>query len=179
MRKRKMKVLLVDDQKIVRDSLRLTIPWSEFQYDEIYEAKDGEEALYLLKKKKMELLITDIKMPCMSGLELIEKAIQINPSMKIIIVTGYKDFEYAKKALKFGIDDFLLKPIDNQELKSALCKVGKAIGEEKKRTQLHRLSIVKERDCILKDLAQGNFLEYDRSTYVQDELFYHYFVVQI
>ncbi len=174
-----MKVLLVDDQKIVRDSLRLTIPWSEFQYDEIYEAKDGEEALYLLKKKKMELLITDIKMPCMSGLELIEKAIQINPSMKIIIVTGYKDFEYAKKALKFGIDDFLLKPIDNQELKSALCKVGKAIGEEKKRTQLHRLSIVKERDCILKDLAQGNFLEYDRSTYVQDELFYHYFVVQI
>ena len=126
-----LKVFLVEDESIVRNGLRDNIPWQQYGYDFVGEASDGEMALPLIRKLKPDVLITDIKMPFLDGLALSKIAISEFPNLKIIIISGYDDFEYAQKAIQIGVEQYLLKPITRRNLQKVLLEVGEKIGSER------------------------------------------------
>ncbi|MBO5302729.1 MAG: response regulator [Lachnospiraceae bacterium] len=110
-----IKVFLVEDEVVIRDAIHKMIPWAEYGFELIGEAKDGEMALPLIKKSEPDVLITDIKMPFMDGLTLSKLVKKDLPDTKIIIISGYDDFDYAKQAISLGIEQYLLKPISKAE----------------------------------------------------------------
>lgn len=125
-----LKVFLVEDESVVREGLRDNIPWQQFGYQFVGEAGDGEMALPLIRKTKPDVLITDIKMPFMDGLSLSHIVGQEFPEMKIIIISGYDDFEYARQAIQEGVEQYLLKPITRRALQKALTEVKEKIESE-------------------------------------------------
>ena len=128
-----LKVFLVEDESVVRESLRNNIPWKEYGFNFVGEASDGEMALPLIRKTAPDVLITDIKMPFMDGLSLSHIVKKEFPSMRVIIMSGYDDFEYAKRAIKEGVDQYISKPITKSGMKEVLDSVKEKI--EKERTQ--------------------------------------------
>ncbi len=125
-----LKIFLVEDESVVREGLRDNIPWQQFGYQFVGEASDGEMALPLIRQTKPDVLITDIKMPFMDGLSLSHIVGQEFPEMKIIIISGYDDFEYARQAIKEGVEQYLLKPITRRTLQKALTEVKEKIESE-------------------------------------------------
>ena len=125
------KVFLVEDETIVREGLRDNIPWNECGFEFVGEAGDGESALPLIQKTRPDVLITDIKMPFMDGLTLCHIVGQELPSTKRIIMSGYDDFEYARRAIREGVEQYLLKPITRKSMREALEEVrGKLEAQE-------------------------------------------------
>ena len=114
------KVFLVEDESIVREGLRDNIPWQQWGYQFVGEASDGEMALPLIQKTCPDVLLTDIRMPFMDGLSLSRVVHQEFPDMKIIIISGHDDFEYARQAIEVGVEQYLLKPITRAGLKQVL-----------------------------------------------------------
>ncbi len=126
-----LKVFLVEDESIVREGLRDNIPWEQWGYQFVGEAGDGEMALPLIQKTKPDVLLTDIKMPFMDGLSLSRLVHQEFPDMKIIILSGYDDFEYARGAIHVGAEQYLLKPITRAVLQKALAELKTKIETER------------------------------------------------
>ena len=120
------RVIIVDDEPMIRRGLRETIEWDSLGLEVAGEAADGVEALRLVRAIRPEILITDIRMPGMDGLELIQEVRKLNYEVKITILSGYSDYSYLKTAIRLGVDNYLLKPIDNDELISNLKN---AVGE--------------------------------------------------
>jgi two-component system, response regulator YesN len=124
------KVVLVDDEEIVREGIRDKIPWGDLGFELIGTAENGQEAFDMIQSNQVDLLITDICMPIMDGLALTENVKNISPSIKIIILSGYDQFDYAQNAIKLGVQDYILKPITSKEMKALLSKVRKTLDEE-------------------------------------------------
>lgn len=116
------KVIIADDEILLRKEMVLTIPWNSFGFEVIAEASNGIEAFEIVKGKKPDVLITDIRMPGLDGLSLIEKLKDIC-TMKYIVVSGYSEFEYAIQAIKLGVTDYILKPIDEQNIIERMQKI--------------------------------------------------------
>lgn len=114
------KLLIVDDEWMIREGLEKTVPWNEWDIEVVGTAKNGCEALEKLQELTVDILLTDIRMPKMTGLELIEVCKQQYPSMKIVLLSGHDEFSYAQKALRLGVSDYLLKPTDFHELKRVM-----------------------------------------------------------
>ena len=132
-----LRVFLVEDESIIRETLRDTVPWSQYGYSFAGEAGDGEMALPLIRQVKPDVLITDIRMPFMDGLALSELVSREFPEMKIVIISGYDDFEYARQAINIGVDRYLLKPITKKALLNALEELKEKIeGERANRSHL-------------------------------------------
>lgn len=110
------KVLLVDDEKYISRGLEMGVDWKSINVNTIYTAQNGAQALSLIHKKKPDVVVTDIRMPGMNGLELIQAAKAEYPNLPFIILSGYPDFAYAQKALQYGVFRYLLKPFDLIEL---------------------------------------------------------------
>ncbi|WP_438446056.1 response regulator transcription factor [Gorillibacterium sp. sgz5001074] len=126
------KVMLVDDEMFVRQGLRSLMDWESLGYSVAGEAENGEEALQLIRDIDPDLVITDIRMPVLDGLELIKRVSEEtvhDPSF--IIVSGYHDFKYAQQAIRYGVHDYVLKPIDEVELASTLRKLAKSLGSKR------------------------------------------------
>ncbi len=126
-----LKVFLVEDESVVREGLRDNIPWEQWGYQFVGEAGDGEMALPLIQKTKPDVLLTDIKMPFMDGLSLSRLVHQEFPDMKIIIISGYDDFEYARGAIQVGAEQYLLKPITRAVLQKTLAELKTKIETER------------------------------------------------
>lgn len=126
-----LKVFLVEDESIVREGLRDNIPWEQWGYQFVGEAGDGEVALPLIQQTKPDVLLTDIKMPFMDGLSLSRLVHQEFPDMKIIIISGYDDFEYARGAIQVGAEQYLLKPITRAVLQKTLAELKTKIETER------------------------------------------------
>ena len=125
-----LKVFLVDDESVIREGLRDNIPWEQYGYRFVGEATDGEMALPLIRKTMPDVLITDIKMPFMDGLSLSKIVSSEFPKMKIIIISGYDDFEYARQAIEVGVEQYILKPITKLSLKKALLELKEKIEQD-------------------------------------------------
>lgn len=110
------KILLVDDEKYISRGLEMGVDWKTINVDTIYTAQNGVEALDIIYQKKPDVVVTDIRMPGMNGLELIQAAKAKYPDLPFIILSGYPDFAYAQKALQYGVFRYLLKPFDLTEL---------------------------------------------------------------
>ena len=106
-----LKTFLVEDEVVIREVIKKMIPWEQYGFELAGEAADGEMALPLILKSKPDLLITDIKMPFMDGLTLCRLVKKELPDIRIVILSGYDDFNYAKQAISIGVEDYLLKPI--------------------------------------------------------------------
>ncbi len=126
-----LKVFLVEDESVVREGLRDNIPWQQYGYEFVGEASDGEMALPLIQKTKPDVLLTDIKMPFMDGLSLSKLVHQEFPDMKIIIISGYDDFEYARGAILVGAEQYLLKPITRAAMQKVLAELKTKIETER------------------------------------------------
>jgi len=128
-----LKIFLVEDESIMREGLRDNMPWQQFGYEFVGEAADGETALPLIRKTRPDVLLTDIKMPFMDGLALSRIVAKEFPNMKIIILSGYDDFDYARQAIQIGVEQYILKPVTRETLKKVLLEVKEKIDSEKEK----------------------------------------------
>lgn len=115
-------VLLVDDEKPILDSLMSEISWAELGVNKVLTASDGLIALQLMELEKVDLLITDIRMPQMDGLELLSRVQALYPQTHSILLTAYGEFDYARQALSFGVENYLLKPLQKEEMEQTIEK---------------------------------------------------------
>ena len=130
--KAKMKVFLVDDEIVVREGIRESFPWDDTPYTLVGEAPDGEMALPMIRDTNPDIVITDIKMPFMDGIELCRTLRGQMPWIGIIVLSGYDEFEYARRCIQLGVREYLLKPINAEELREVLDKVSSQLAEERK-----------------------------------------------
>ncbi|WNR43530.1 response regulator [Paenibacillus roseipurpureus] len=137
-----MKVLLVDDEKHVRDAIRLLVNWKQFGIDTILEAQDGEAALAIVQEEHPEIIMTDMMMPVMNGVKLLEWLHLHAPDSKTIVISGHDDFSLLRHTVKYGGTDYILKPIDPDQLNEALDKaIGAWLKEEEVRNTNRELHI--------------------------------------
>lgn len=127
-----MKVLIIDDEYYFREALKVSFPWEGCNLTICGEAKNGIEGLERVRALNPDIVLADINMPLMDGLEFVQKAKEINNNIKIIIISGYSEFEYARQALTLGVYNYILKPVSNEELYNALQDVIKLIQKERK-----------------------------------------------
>jgi len=127
-------VLIADDEIEVREGLKLKLNWQDMGFIISGEAANGIEAEELLKAEHFDLLITDMNMPVMDGVQLLDVCRSLNPSIQIMIITGYEDFHYARAGVRSQAMDYLLKPVTRDELKTTLNKIKDELDKKK---QLH------------------------------------------
>ena len=150
-------VFLVEDEPVIRQNIRKTIDNNAHLYNCVGEAGDGELALSIIRDLRPDILITDIKMPFMDGLALARHARAIIPWLRIIIVSGYDEFQLAQQAICVGVDHYLLKPVVATDLMAALRKAGDQINEHK-RASASFLSDASDEETVRNALV-GTFLE--------------------
>lgn len=133
-----IKVFLVEDEMVIRRGIKNSIDWEKEGYIFCGEASDGELAYPMIIKEKPDILITDIRMPFMDGLELCKLVKKELPNIKILILSGYDEFDYAKEAIRLGVTEYLLKPISSGKLLEDLNGVSESIRREKEDKDLVR-----------------------------------------
>lgn len=133
-----IKVFLVEDEMVIRRGIKNSIDWEKEGYIFCGEASDGELAYPMIIKEKPDILITDIRMPFMDGLELCKLVKKELPNTRILILSGYDEFDYAKEAIRLGVTEYLLKPISSGKLLEALNGVSESIRREKEDKDLVR-----------------------------------------
>ena len=117
------KIMLVDDEEEVRTSIVRKGDWQDAGFEVIGDAENGKEALEKIEQNEPDVVLTDIRMPYMDGLEMAENIRQRYPSIKIVIFSGFDEFEYAKKAIKLNVIEYILKPVNVEELTAILKKI--------------------------------------------------------
>lgn len=121
--------MLVDDEAEVRESILLQIPWEELGFEVVADAENGEDALEKMAVHEPDVIITDIQMPFMTGLEFIEKVREEYPGKEIVIFSGFSEFEYARQAIRLGVKEYILKPVDKEELMEILKKIRRTLDQ--------------------------------------------------
>lgn len=142
-------VFIVDDEPFILEGLSFIIPWHEYGLAISGQASDGLEALEAMKTTPVDILITDITMPRMNGLELIHEAKQLNPELKCIILSGYHEFDYIKQGMALGIENYLLKPINIEELRATVQSTVQKITATFRKEMYSRSDLDILRDNIL------------------------------
>ena len=153
-----IELLLVDDEPYIIDSLNATIPWESLGISEVCAASSGIEALRLLEERPIDILVTDIRMPEMDGLELIEQVNARWPNVRCLLLTGYSDFEYAKRAIRLQAFDYILKPVNDEEFMRSIAGAVDSLRDEwAEAEQLHRMRyrLNSDRSIISGDLIRG------------------------
>jgi two-component system response regulator YesN len=151
------KVLLVDDEELDLEGLRRLIAWREFDMEVIDAVNSGFTAFEVIEREYIDLLVTDIKMPNMSGLELARKGLEKYPRLKVVFVSGHADFQYAKQAISLNASNYVLKPVDDQEIVDVLLRVRDELHRE--REQSDRENVLHETIPYLKNDVMYRWLE--------------------
>lgn len=138
------KILFVDDEVNVLEYLPLAIRWEEFGITKIFTASDAECALGIVKREKPDIVIADVEMPGKNGLEFCKEAHEINPQMVLVILSAFDRFDYAKKAISIGVNDYLLKPVDEKELAVLMKKIVSGIETQRKNNMETMVKAVKD-----------------------------------
>lgn len=175
------KALLVDDELFIRKGLRSLIDWEKCGFEVSDEADNGEDAYEIIKQTKPALVITDIRMPVLDGLGLIKRVVEstkLDVTPKFIVISGYNDFKYAQHALRYGVHDFILKPIDQDEMEEALRKLSSSIRSERTKNKMQELLY---HQVMFEDLLAGELSEREEAqlekTYRINEQRNHYYVM--
>ncbi|NGZ77981.1 response regulator [Saccharibacillus alkalitolerans] len=157
-----MRVLIVDDEAHVREAIRLLIDWERYEPAEVWEASSGREAVAMIERHAPQIVLTDMIMPAGGGIDLLEWISRSTPETKTLVISGHGDFDFARQTLRYGGMDYLLKPIDGDQLNEAF---GRAVeswrsGEESRRRLLEQTMEVNRfkpmyRDKLCSDLLGG------------------------
>ena len=127
-----LRLIIVDDEKIIRETIHHLINWNSLGIEVVGVCKNGLEAYDAIIDEYPDIVLTDIKMPGLSGLELIEKLNQTHEQIHFIILSGYEEFDYAKQAMRYGVRHYLLKPCNEQQIITAVTETVKEIHSSKK-----------------------------------------------
>jgi two-component system response regulator YesN len=154
------KVFLAEDEIVVREGIRSSIPWEQTPYRLAGEAPDGEVALSMIQDIKPDILITDIRMPFMDGLALSRVVKKTLSWIKIIIISGHDEFEYAREAISVGVEEYLLKPVSAQDMLKTLDKIALRIDEDREKLlDIEKLKAQARSSAdILRDHITGSLL---------------------
>ena len=134
-----MRILLIDDEIVALNALKKRVDWVKYGFSEVLTAQDAATARAFLEKDRVDLVLCDIEMPGEDGLSLVEYVKTKDPATECIMVTCHADFNYIKKAMKFGVKDYILKPIDYEELDGLLVQFGEAFRSRQEKEQLGKL----------------------------------------
>lgn len=155
------KVLIVDDEPVIIHGLCRQAYWDSYNMELADTATNGLDALSILSGQTIDLLVTDVCMPQMDGLALITKAKEINPSLRCIIVSAHDKFDYVKKALKLGVENYLLKPISQGELNDTLAKTHDNLERDRLQASAKSSDIMVFRNNILNRWANGSIQDFE------------------
>ncbi len=158
-------VLIVDDEPLIRDGLKTLVPWEQYGFRVADTAGDGREAIAKVKSHRPHLVLMDIRMPGMDGLQAIEQIRQFDEKMHVLILSGFSEFEYARQAIRHRVDGYLLKPVEERELKEYLERIAGRMAEE---TQFRALE--EERRALQREQLLRRLLEHDGLPAAGDEL---------
>ena len=155
------KVLLVDDEPMILRGMEEGISWEDFGFEVIGTAANGQEAWEIIQTRRPDVLISDIRMPFMNGLELVKTLSENYIKMKVILVSGYDDFEYAQSAIRYGVSEYLLKPISMPQMEELLKKLHQEITAEieEKNNKTYLLQMYQENLPILKERFLTELIE--------------------
>ncbi|MDF2613163.1 MAG: two component transcriptional regulator, AraC family [Clostridia bacterium] len=151
------KIVLVDDEDVVRKGIRDLIPWETLGLEMAGDAPDGEKGLELINKVMPHIVFLDINMPKMDGMKLTKILRESHPDIKIVLITGYDEFSYAREALRLGVEDYILKPITKEEVITLLEKIVVKLEEEMEEEKKQKL--IKDKIKQSKSLIQQRFIE--------------------
>lgn len=126
------KLLIADDEPKIRKGIRRIINWEQYGICDIVEVEDGEQALEIIQNNNINIMLLDINMPFLNGIQLLEKIQQIDSRISIIIISGYDEFSYAQKALKYNVLEYILKPVNKNELENVIRKALDKIEKDQK-----------------------------------------------
>ena len=169
------KVILVDDEEEVREAIRRRIDWEEIGFSVVGTAENGEEALELAEACEPDVVMTDIQMPFMDGLTMLKKLKEKIPDLRCVIFSGYDDFEYAKEAIRLEAEEYILKPVDADELRAIFTRIRERLDEQlKQRRNVEQLSKYYEesrpmmKEQLIIGLLEGRELQFDLERYQRD-----------
>jgi len=148
-----LKVLLVDDEKWIVKSLKSIVDWESLGYEIIADASNGIDGYEQIKQLSPDLVFTDIRMPGMDGLELIRKSNELNRDISFIVTSGYKEFEYAKRAIQYGALSYCLKPFDEGEIIEVLEQFGKKKQRNRAILQMELMNMIQESEGYRAELV--------------------------
>lgn len=153
------KVMIVDDEPMIRQGLQSLIEWEHYQFEICAVASNGLEALEKYNELKPDLILIDIRMPMMDGLKTIGELRKLGANCKILILSGYGEFQYAQQAIRYHVDGYILKPIDEIELANFIDKISKALQAQQQEQEIseHTRSLLKEE--WLKDFVSSELTE--------------------
>ena len=168
-----LKVLIADDEVKVIQLIEYLVDWSSFGMEIIGRVHDGEKALEMICFLKPDVVITDIRMPGLIGIELVQKTQEAGLHPFFVMISGYSEFEYAQKAIQLGVEDYLLKPLRKKDLEAVLLKIlekrrvetetSEALGALTKTTKQAKSKLLTDvlvnQDLTVFDLTQENFYE--------------------
>ena len=162
-------VMLVDDEKLIIQGLMNIIDWENLGLKVREIAHNGEEALNKFKEKAVDIIVTDISMPKLTGLELISEIRKINSKTRFTILTGYDEFAYAKEAIKYGVESYILKPINEEELEEVMASIVRSLDYKKKEKNI---LLDKNRKLIqyLEEILDENFI-YDMKDSISIDIY--------
>ena len=137
-------LLIADDEPLIRNGVKKIIDWESLGFSKIFLAEDGQEALDIIKKNHVDLVLTDIVMPFMDGLQLAEILSRDYPQIHVVILTGHEDFEYAQKGIQYGVDNYLLKhELCEEKLLEELGKISEKLESEEKKQKIYHKYFVR------------------------------------
>ena len=156
-------LLLVEDEEAIKEKLMKNVPWADYGFEPVLGASNGLEALDLIEKHPIKIMVTDVQMPKMNGIELIKEVKKRGYQMKIIVISGFAEFEYAQESIKLNVSDYLLKPFASKRLLEVVLRFKNEL--EKEEAQKSEMNILREQlkknktalvDKLLLDLVNGN-----------------------
>lgn len=162
-----IRILIVDDERLERVLIRKSFDWGKSGFQITGEAANAQEALALFREQKPDVVFTDINMPGVDGLELSALIRKENPQAKIVIITGYQDFEYAQAAIRLGVKDFLLKPICSDELEKVSIKLKEELEKERALEQRLSESLSLLANQLCRRIVAGRVSEKERKEALQ------------
>jgi len=149
-------LVLVEDEQIIRTGIATGVDWAVLGIGPVTEAEDGEQALALIERTRPDIIITDIRIPFIDGLELIERVKARMSDVSVVVISGYDDFRYAQRALKLGVQDYLLKPVDPEELTGVLRRI--CAERELSKLAARELAALRETEGLSRRLIQERLL---------------------
>ena len=161
------KVLLVDDEVLTREAIRQNISWEEAGFLLTGVAQNGKEAILKIEEEQPDVVLTDICMPVMDGLALTAYLYEKYPEIKVIIISGYDDFDYARQAIKYQVSNYILKPITSYELVEELIKVKDKIRNSLEKQYEFEKNLPTLRDHFLNRLVEGTYIKNDTDLQLQ------------
>ena len=178
------KVMIAEDEDIIRKGLVYSIPWVDMGCSVISEVRNGIEGIEKIKENQPDIVIVDINMPVMDGLEMVQQTYEAYGYVAIIL-SGYSDFKYAQQAIRYGITGYLLKPLNIEDLKEAIfhaqkeCEVRRTyISKQRSKEEWKQISVLKEyhedmmQDNIVKQMLEFIFQNYQKKIVIQDVVNY-------